>query len=248
MRLTRVYVDTPLMSGRRVVLAGSAAGHITRVLRLRVGESVSAFNGQGGEFAASIEQVHGSQVTLAIGEHTDSERESPVAITLAQGVSRGERMDLVVQKATELGVAQITPLLTTRSVVRLDDAQAQKKAQHWRAIAVSACEQCGRNRVPHIAAPAQLRAWLQSLRETPPAPQSQRLLLSPGADTDLRDLAAPLTAITVLIGPEGGLSDEERAAASDAGFTGVRLGPRILRTESAAIAALALLQGQFGDL
>jgi 16S rRNA (uracil1498-N3)-methyltransferase len=247
-RLTRVYVDTPLASGRRVVLAGSAAGHITRVLRLRVGEPVTAFNGQGGQFAARIEQVHGSQVTLAVGEHTDTEHESPVAITLAQGVSRGERMDLVVQKATELGVAQITPLLTTRSVVRLDDAQAQKKAQHWRAIAVSACEQCGRNRVPHIAAPAPLHAWLRGLRETPPAPQSQRLLLSPVADTDLKALAGPLAAITVLIGPEGGLSDEEHEAAGAAGFTGLRLGPRVLRTETAALAALALLQRQFGDL
>jgi 16S rRNA (uracil1498-N3)-methyltransferase len=247
-RLTRVYVDAPLSCGRRVTLAGSAAAHITRVLRLGAGESLTAFNGQGGEFAARIEQVHGSQVTLAVGEHLDIERESPLAITLAQGVSRGERMDLVVQKATELGVAQITPLLTTRSVVRLDEAQSQKKAQHWRAIAVAACEQCGRNRIPHIPAPAQLRSALHRLRETPPAPGSTRLLLSPLAQSGLQDLAGPFSAISVLIGPEGGLSDEEQAAAIEAGFTGVRLGPRVLRTETAAIAALALLQRQFGDL
>jgi 16S rRNA (uracil1498-N3)-methyltransferase len=247
-RLTRVFVAAPLASGRHVTLAGSAAGHITRVLRLRVGDAVSAFDGQGGEFAATLEQAHGATVTLAIGEQRNIERESPLAITLAQGISRGERMDLVVQKATELGVTQIVPLITARSVVRLDHSQAQKKSEHWRAVAISACEQCGRNRVPHIAAPTELGPWLATLRAAPPTPGSARVLLSPLAQAGLGELGESLTAVTVLIGPEGGLSGPEQEAASAAAFTAIRLGPRVLRTETAAIAALALLQGQFGDL
>lgn len=247
MRLTRVYVDAPLTGARHVTLAGSAAAHITRVLRLRPGDAVCLFNGQGGEFAGTIEHSHGAQVRLAIGEHRAIERESGLAITLAQGISRGERMDLVVQKATELGVMQIAPLHCERSVVRLDAAQSQRRSQRWRAIAVAACEQSGRNRVPHIAAATELRGFLRSLPAARAA-GAARMLLSPGAGGGLEAIAGPLTELTVLIGPEGGLTDEEQAAASDAGFTGVRLGPRVLRTETATIAALALVQRQFGDL
>jgi 16S rRNA (uracil1498-N3)-methyltransferase len=249
MRLTRVHVDTPLASGALVTLSGSAASHVTRVLRLRSGEALTLFDGRGGEYSARIEQG-GAAVTVAVGEHHPTERESPLAVTLAQGISRGERMDLVVQKATELGVARLQPLLTERSVVRLDAQQAERKRRHWRAIAIGACEQCGRNRLPEIRAPCALRELLGGPAAAPaPAPARQlRLLLSPAAERRVGDLEGPVNALTVLIGPEGGLSAEEQAAAAAAGFLAVRLGPRVLRTETAAIAALTLLQREFGDI
>jgi 16S rRNA (uracil1498-N3)-methyltransferase len=242
MRLTRVYVDAPLTAGTRVTLAGGAASHVTRVLRLRVGEALTVFNGLGGEYAASIEQAHGGRVTVAIGEQRAIERESPLALILAQGVSRGERMDLVVQKATELGVSGLVPVLSERSVVRLTAQQAERRLNHWRAIAVAACEQSGRNRLPAIAAPVPLENFLRS------GTDGTRLLLSPGAGATLADVPRPVTAVTVLIGPEGGLAPPEQEAAIAAGFKPVRLGPRVLRTETAAIAALTLLQREFGDL
>ena len=243
MRLTRVYVDAPLAAGTRVTLAGGAARHVTRVLRLRVGEALTLFNGSGGEYAASIEQSQGGRVAVAIGAQRALERESPLALILAQGVSRGERMDLVVQKATELGVSGLVPVLTERSVVRLTAQQAERRLNHWRAIAVAACEQSGRNRLPVIAAPVPLKSFLRSRTEG-----MTRLLLSPAASATLADLPRPVSAVTVLIGPEGGLAEAEQEAAVAAGFKPLRLGPRVLRTETAAIAALTLLQREFGDL
>ena len=243
MRLTRVYVDAPLAAGTRVTLEGSAASHVTRVLRLRVGEALTLLNGSGGEYAARIEQSQGGRVAVTIGEPRAIERESPLQLTLAQGVSRGERMDLVVQKATELGVSGLVPVLTERSVVRLTAQQAERKLHHWLAIAIAACEQSGRNRLPAIAAPVPLKDLLRSGSDG-----STRLLLSPGATATLGDVPRPLSAVTVLIGPEGGLAQAEQEAAVAAGFRPVRLGPRVLRTETAAIAALTLLQREFGDL
>jgi 16S rRNA (uracil1498-N3)-methyltransferase len=242
-RLTRVYVDAPLTAGTRVTLESGAARHVTRVLRLRVGEALTVFNGSGGEYAASIEQSQGGRVVVAIGEQRAIERESPLALTLAQGVSRGERMDLVVQKATELGVSGLVPVLTERSVVRLTAQQADRRLNHWRAIAVAACEQSGRNRLPAIASPVPLKDYLRTNTDG-----SMRLLLSPAATATLADLPRLVSAVTVLIGPEGGLAEAEQEAAVAAGFRPVRLGPRVLRTETAAIAALTLLQREFGDL
>jgi 16S rRNA (uracil1498-N3)-methyltransferase len=238
-----VYVDAPLAVGTRVTLEGGAARHVTRVLRLRVGEALTLFNGSGGEYAASIEQSQGGRVAVAIGGQRAIERESPLALTLAQGVSRGERMDLVVQKATELGVSGLVPVLTERSVVRLTAQLAERRLNHWRAIAVAACEQSGRNRLPAIAAPVPLKDFLRSATDG-----VTRLLLSPGAAATLADVPRPVTAVMVLIGPEGGLAQAEQEAAVAAGFKAVRLGPRVLRTETAAIAALTLLQREFGDL
>ena len=243
MRLTRVYVDAPLAAGTRVTLEGGAASHVTRVLRLRVGEALTLFNGAGGEYAASIEQVHDGRVAVTIGEQRALERESPLTLTLAQGVSRGERMDLVVQKATELGVSGIVPLFTERSVVRLGAQQAERKLTHWRAIAIAACEQSGRNRLPNVAPPLSLADWLRSGADR----DGGRLLLSPAATARIDALPRSATSVTVLIGPEGGLTNAEQEAAVAAGFLPVRLGPRVLRTETAAIAALALLQRAFGD-
>jgi 16S rRNA (uracil1498-N3)-methyltransferase len=243
MHVRRVYVGAPLACGTRVTLEGSAASHLTRVLRLRAGETLTLFNGMGGEFAASIDKAHGGQVTVRVGEHRPRERESPLTLTLAQGVSRGERMDLVVQKATELGVSRLVPVLTERSVVRLDARQAERKLSHWRAIAAGACEQSGRNRLPELAPPLPLWEFLQQAHGG-----AVRLLLSPAASSKIDELPRPLARATVLIGPEGGLAQAEHEAATASGFMAVCLGPRVLRTETAAIAALTLLQHEFGDL
>ncbi len=242
MRLTRVYLDAPLEAGGRVTLTGSAARHLTRVLRLRPGQALTLFNGGGGEYAATIEAVHGEKIAVAVGEAQAIERESPLSLTLAQGVSRGERMDLVVQKATELGASSIVPLLTERSVVRFSAPQAARKLEHWRAIAIAACEQSGRNRLPKVLSLLPLADFLGQ------AGSGSRLLLSPTGSIRIQDVPSPISSVTVLIGPEGGLADAEQSAALAAGFTAVRLGPRILRTETAAIAALTVLQREFGDL
>jgi 16S rRNA (uracil1498-N3)-methyltransferase len=255
MRLTRVYVEEAVTAGKRLVVEGSAANHITRVLRLRSGDALTVFNGSGGEFGARIEEFRKNSVVVSVEDHRPSDRESRLSLTLAQGISRGERMDWIIQKATELGTSRIVPLFTKRSMVRLDDKQAERKLQHWRAIAVAACEQCGRNKVPELATPVDFFDAL-------PADSSDatRLLLSPTGDLrieDLQDMGDDVhrdaigsagKAITVLIGPEGGLEDVEQEAALAAGFKAVRLGPRVLRTETAAIAALTIIQHHFGDL
>lgn len=243
MRLTRVFVDAALTSGQRLTIEGSAGNHIVRVLRSRVGDQLTVFNGRGGEYDASIEEIRRDTVQVGVREHRGAERESAFDLTLAQGISRGERMDWVVQKATELGVKRIVPVFTERSVVHLDGKQAAKKVQHWRAIAVSACEQCGRNVVPEIAVPVTLHGLLEE-----PVGKAISLLLSPVAERRIVDIAGSPDGATVLIGPEGGLTQVEYDAALRSGFAGVRLGPRVLRTETAAVCALTLLQQKFGDL
>ncbi|HEY0341499.1 MAG TPA: 16S rRNA (uracil(1498)-N(3))-methyltransferase, partial [Steroidobacteraceae bacterium] len=218
MRLTRVYVEAPVAAGKRVVVEGSAANHIARVLRLRSGDALTVFDGSGGEFGARIEEFRKEAVVVSVEEHRPLDRESPLPLTLVQGISRGERMDWVIQKATELGASRIVPVFTKRSVVRLDEKQAERKLQHWRAIAVAACEQCGRNRIPDLAAPVDFFDALQ-LNSTP-----TRLLLSPTGELRIDDLKDVGTGITVLIGPEGGLEDIEQESAIAAGFQAVRLG------------------------
>jgi 16S rRNA (uracil1498-N3)-methyltransferase len=243
MRLTRVHVDADLHTGERLTVEGAAGNHISRVLRLRTGDALTLFNGQGGEYGGSIEEIHRDTVVVSVLERREMERESPFQLTLAQGISRGERMDWVVQKATELGVWRIQPLFTERSVVQLDEKQAIRKIQHWRSIAVAACEQSGRNRVPEITQPVGLYEMLEHH-----TPGGTALLLSPGASLRIADIASAAADATVLIGPEGGLADVEQAAAIKSDFTPVRLGPRVLRTETAAVCALTLLQQKFGDL
>ena len=244
MRLTRVYVDEPVTAGKRLVVAGSAANHIARVLRLRSGDALTVFDGSGGEFGARVEEFRKDAVVVSVAEHRTLDRESPLSLTLAQGISRGERMDWIIQKATELGASRIVPVFTKRSVVRLDDKQAERKLQHWRAIAVSACEQCGRNRLPDVAPPVDFFDVLPAGL----SPGETRLLLSPTGDLRIDGLRDVGKGITVLIGPEGGLEDVEQEAAVAAGFQAVRMGPRVLRTETAAIAALTIIQRYFGDL
>jgi 16S rRNA (uracil1498-N3)-methyltransferase len=211
------------------------------VLRVRSGDELVVFAGDGYEYPASVESVRGTRVAVAVGEARAVDRESPLAVTLVQCIARADRMDLIVQKATELGVACIVPVQSRRGVVRVESAQAQSKAAHWRAIAVNACEQCGRNRLPAVETPRRLIDYLGAL-----SPGGTRLLLEPGAEARP---AAPIGgAVSIAIGPEGGLDDEEIEAFRLAGFEPMRLGPRVLRTETAAIAALAWLQGRYGDL
>ena len=243
MRLTRVYVEEQLATGKSCTLEGSAANHIMRVLRLRDGDVLTLFDGRGGEYGARITGFRKDSVQAEVQEHRDVERESKLDLTLAQGISRGERMDWVMQKATELGVTRIVPLITTRTMVKLDERQSERKVEHWRAIAIAACEQSGRNRVPEIVTPCGFREVLRPAGEE----AARRLLLSPTGSLNARDLALS-GSVTILVGPEGGLSPEEQDLAIDAGFEQVRMGPRVLRTETAAIAALTILQHDYGDL
>jgi 16S rRNA (uracil1498-N3)-methyltransferase len=242
MRLTRVFVEQKLVSGKGIGLPEQAGLHLTRVLRLEPGAPVILFDGNGGEYQGTLER-DGRNWWARVGEHDPVERESPLAITLLQGVARGERMDLIVQKATELGVARIVPIFAERSVVKVDGAQRARKLEHWRAVAISACEQCGRNRVPDLAAPQALGDALDAL----PAGASRCLL---GADAS-QPLSAAMPggtdSVVLLIGPEGGLAPNEQKFALANGFSAYRLGPRILRTETAGLAALAALQVLAGD-
>jgi 16S rRNA (uracil1498-N3)-methyltransferase len=240
-RLTRVYVDSELKSGSVIELAPVAAAHLAKVLRLRSGDGLILFTGDGREFAAAVESVRGTRLTAAVGDGREVDRESPLAATLVQCIPRGDRMDWIVQKATELGVARIVPVLSARSVVRLDASQAASKAVHWRAVAASACEQCGRNRLPVIDAP---RPLLHHLGDS--TSRGPRLLLEPqpGAHSALETLG---DAVEIAIGPEGGFAAEEIEAFRVCNFRPVRLGPRVLRTETAAIAAITWLQTRFGD-
>jgi 16S rRNA (uracil1498-N3)-methyltransferase len=242
MSAPRFHVAVALTPGARLALPESAAHHAARVLRLRVGDRVTLFDGRGGEYAATITAVDRRAVEVELGAARAIERESPLAVTLVQAVSSGERMDLTIQKAVELGVAGIQPVTSERSVVRLAGERAERRAAHWQQIAISACEQCGRNRVPEVRPLAPLAAWLAT---SPPA--AQRWLLWPEAGTGLRDLPRPEAAIELLVGPEGGLTESEAERARAAGFRPLRLGPRVLRTETAAPALLAALQALWGD-
>ncbi len=225
-------------------LGSEQARYLGRVLRLRVGDHLLVFDGEGREFQASITAIDKTGVTLHVGEKTLTSTESPLRVHLVQGISRGERMDLIVQKATELGVKRITPVLTEFGVVKLDAARAAKRREHWHRVAISACEQCGRVRLPLIDAPIRLKTWFGS---KPPHADSE-IILKPGASTPLKQIGSPATKICVLIGPEGGFSETEYEDAEVAGFRAVSLGPRILRTETAAIASIATLQSEWGDL
>jgi len=244
MRLTRVYVEGKLEAGAALELPPETAAHIARVLRARVGDGLVLFNGDGHEWSGQIESVRGARVRASIGPGSFVDRESALAVTLVQSVPRGDRMDFIVQKATELGVARIVPTLSQRSVVRLDARQCEAKATHWRAVVVSACEQCGRNRIPAVDEPRQLIDYLGAA-----AGGGTRLVLEPDADGDGDGAKWNVAgSVEIAIGPEGGFAPDELEAFRVAGFKRVRLGPRILRAETAAIAALTWLQTQFGDM
>ncbi|TCV94008.1 16S rRNA (uracil1498-N3)-methyltransferase [Luteibacter rhizovicinus] len=243
MRSIRIHVDAPLASGHDLILPAQAGEHVARVLRLETGHPLILFSGDGNDYDATIVSVGKREVVVNIGDVRAVVNESPLALTLAQGVARGEKMDLIVQKATELGIARIVPLITERSEVKLDAARAEKRLLHWRAVAASACEQSGRARLPTIEAAQPLAAWLSTLGEGGPA----RLALLPEGTHRPADLKLEGLAI-LTIGPEGGFGERDRAALAAASFTGLRLGPRILRTETAGLAAIAALQTLYGDL
>lgn len=243
MRIPRIYLPIPLASGASVTLNANAANHVIRVLRLKPGAPLVLFNGLGGEYEAVLHNMDRNRAEVSVGNYIAFETESPLHVTLAQGVSRGERMDYTIQKAVELGVTKIVPLISERCEVRLEGERLTKRVQHWQAVAASACEQCGRNRVPPVLVPVSLSSWLAE------SAHGIRLVLNPLAPATLTTLSKPCDyLITLLIGPEGGLSDAEVKHAQQSGFEGIRLGPRILRTETAAVAALSALQMLWGDL
>ena len=244
LRLTRVYTAAALFSGDVVELPPESGAHLIKVLRARSGDELVLFNGDGREFDGAIAAVRGARVSVLVGDGRTVDRESPLAITLVQCVPRGDRMDFIVQKATELGIARIVPVLSQRSVVRLDPSQAESKATHWRAVAVSACEQCGRNRIPAVEAARPLLAYLG---ESSASPLTRLVFDADGAHLSALPPVSP-GASEIAIGPEGGLASEELEAFRLAGYARVGMGPRILRTETAALAALAWLQSRFGDM
>jgi len=244
MRIPRLYNPGPLGPSTETVLDAVAAKHATSVLRLRIGDRVVLFDGNGREASATIKSVRRKLVVVDVQDVSEVNRESPLSITLVQGISRGERMDFTIQKATELGVSAIVPIVMKRTVVKLNDERAAKRLMHWRRIAISACEQCGRNMLPDVAMPNAFAAWLEA-SDT----DALSLLFDPQGDVTLGTVERPADGrLTLVIGPEGGLDDRERDALYRRGFTGASLGPRVLRTETAALTAISVLQQRFGDV
>lgn len=248
-RIPRLHVDAPLRSGETLSLPAEAAHHSAKVLRQRVGDPLALFDGRGGEYEATIASVERNKVKVEVGTWHAVERESPLAVVLAQGISSGERMDFTVQKAVELGVTAIAPLICEKSVVRLSAERAAARAAHWRRVAIAACEQCGRNRIPEISEPLSVARYCsQTTRSLDALQNASRLLLAPDAAIGFKVAAEALgEAVILAIGPESGFTGAEEDMLARAGFTAVRIGPRILRTETAALAALAALNGLRGD-
>lgn len=241
MNSPRFYCREALAPGAHVELPEPVARHAVRVLRLPPGAGIVLFDGRGGEYPARIERIERERVVAAVGAWNGVERESPLAVTLVQALQAGEKMDFTIQKAVELGVAEIVPIESRRSVTRLAGERAAKRVAHWQGVAAAACEQCGRNRVPMVAPVESLERWLAR-----PADGALRLMLAPGAEVALAELP-PAGRVQLLIGAEGGLDAQEVIAAQQVGFRAVALGPRILRTETAGLAALAAMQALWGD-
>lgn len=240
MRIPRIYVDQPITASD-FALPDDAAAHVGRVLRMQAGDELQLFNGDGNNYAATIEQAGKKQVIVRVSASAANPTESALYLHLGQVISRGDRMDFAIQKAVELGVAAITPLFSERCGVKLDGERLQKKQQQWQKIVISACEQSGRSVVPQVHPAQPLVSWLSE------PTKDLKLTLHPWADDTIKTLT-PSNHIRLMIGPEGGFSDQEMAAASQAGYRGIQLGPRVLRTETAALTAISALQLQFGDL
>src|SRR5512142_2605101 len=240
MPFPRIHCDVRLGPGAQFSLAPEAAQHVSKALRLKVGDSLVVFDGRGGEFDAVIQRIDRERVDVKVGAARGVERESALAIGLAQGLPEADKMDWIIQKAVELGVAWIQPLVCERSVVRLSGERAARREAHWRRVAVAACEQCGRNRIPEVRATLGFIAWLGEPSDVP------RWMLQPDAPP-LAAHAPPAAPFELLVGPEGGLSERERELALGRGCEPVALGARILRTETAPLAALAAIQALWGD-
>ena len=243
MRLTRVFVDQPLAPGMRVTLPESAATHLVRVLRLREGEACVLFNGDGHDYDAVLASASKRGVDAEVGAARAIDNESPLRIVLLQGIARGEKMDLILQKATELGVSAIAPVFADRTEVRLDGERLDKRMAHWRSVVASACEQSGRARIPELLPARGLGEAATALDA-----DALKLTLDPQGEHRFETLARPSGSVVIGIGPEGGWSAKDRELLAQHGFTGLRLGPRVLRTETAGLAAIAAMQARFGDL
>lgn len=242
MRIPRVWVALPLGKERKIELPASAARHLLQVLRLRTGDRVVLFNGDGRDHGGEIVATARSRVAVHLDTAGPPEGPPRLDIRLGLGISKAERMTFALQKATELGVSRITPLFAERTLVRLSGERLDQRLEHWRGVLIAACEQCGRRRLPVLATAEPLFSWLQN-RD----PDGLALDLDPFAPRTLRDLSPPKGAVSLLVGPEGGLSEDEHAQAAAVGFTSVRLGPRILRAETAPLAAIAAVQTLWGD-
>lgn len=244
MRLTRVFVDLPLAHGARVVLPESAGAHLVRVLRLHDGDACVMFNGDGHDYDARLLSAGKRGVEAEVHAIRVVDNESPLRLVLLQGIARGEKMDLILQKATELGVAAIVPVFADRTEVRLDGERLEKRTAHWRSVVASACEQSGRARIPELATPRGLAEAAVALDT-----EALKLTLDPLGEHRFDTLLpVGIAGIVIGIGPEGGWSEKDRLILRNAGFSGLRLGPRVLRTETAGLAAIAALQAKFGDL
>ena len=240
MPFPRIHCDVRLGPGAQFALAPEAAQHVSKALRLKAGDALTVFDGRGGEFEAVIQRIDRERVEVKVGAGRDVERESALSIGLAQGLPEADKMDWIIQKAVELGVAWIQPLVCERSVVRLSGERAARREAHWRRVAVAACEQSGRNRVPEVRPSLGFQSWIAIPTETP------RWMLHPEAPA-LASHAPPASAFELLVGPEGGLSDRERELALARGCEPLGLGPRVLRTETAPLAALAAIHALWGD-
>lgn len=240
--MARIYTPQSLSPHQLLELEAGPSRHLAGALRLGAGDAFTLFNGDGGEYPATIDAVEKKRVRVTLGERADRNIESPLSIHLGIAISRGERMDWIVQKCTELGVTEITPLFTERTEVKLKGERADKKLAHWQHIAISACEQCGRNTLPRINPLAHLASWCDS--ELPPL----RLVLHHRSDSGLPADPSSPAALALLIGPEGGLSEAEILSAQAQKFASLTLGPRVLRTETAPLAAIAILQARWGDM
>lgn len=242
MRISRIYHPDVLQVEQELELAPDACHHVANVLRAKAGQPVVLFNGDGSEYSGEIVDVSKRKVVVQIDAKLSINIESPLTIHLGQGISRGERMEIVLQKSVELGVSQITPLITERCGVKLDPQRWQKKHLQWQKIVWAACEQSGRNVIPQLNMPMDFRDWINQ------STHQLRLTLHPRAEKSFRHIAMDQHGARLLIGPEGGFSDQELYQTEQAGFQSVQLGPRVLRTETAAIAAITALQAIFGDL
>lgn len=243
MSTLRLFSPIQLRANASLSLGDEQARYVGRVLRLRPGDALTVFDGNGGEYSATVRLVTKQELNLSVGEHIARDTESSLRIRLVQGISRGERMDIVIQKATELGVHRISPVLTDFSVVKLSPIRAEKRRTHWQKIAQSACEQCERNIVPAIDEPQNLVDWYS---DNAGLDEPQLILRADAIDT-MPAIDVPGRDLTILVGPEGGFSEAEQERAAAAGMHAVRIGPRVLRTETAALAALSIAQASWGD-
>ncbi|ABM20124.1 MULTISPECIES: 16S rRNA (uracil(1498)-N(3))-methyltransferase [Marinobacter] len=242
MRIPRIFTDSPLAVGGQCQLDDNAANHVGRVLRMQAGQALLLFNGDGQDYHATITEAGKKHVQVAVTEAAENETESSLRVVLAQTLSKGDRMDYAVQKAVEMGVSEIVPLTTERCDVKLKGDREDKRLRHWQQVAISAAEQCGRARVPEIQPVMTVQQWLEHARAC-----DLRLVLHHRTERSLNTLEKP-SSIALMIGPEGGLTAEEIALAEDNGFLPVALGPRVLRTETAPVAAIALCQWLWGDI